>query len=401
MSTLGVLAQGLSRFAYAAVVGRALGADVLSAVNVAFAASILLSLAWPTAAGNAAAAFARPGHGGERMRRRLQRSLLVSLVPIGGAAALLAVALGGSVLDALTLVALTAGWSGYIYGRGLLMGAGRAASAALWDIVTAVLAIGLLAVVVLTGAELFALVPAVVGYGTFAVAAAVIARRALRDDVSAEPGAPRVGSFIVWNSLALIATNGLMQLSMVIAYAFDSPAHAGQFAAALSLATPVSMISQAVTLALLPRFGAWAALPGPEQRLLFVRALAAVGGVLAVGCALVALLMPWVLPLFFGAGFGPAVALAQLLMVGVFGFSVSVLVVGYLSATGRARRATLLSGVSSLVGVTCMVWVALAADGVSGALWGVSVGMTLSAAALCAAAMARRASTGPGGAHRL
>ena len=53
-STVGVLAQGLSRFAYTAIVGRLLGASDLAAVNTAFSVAILLSLTWPTAAGNAA-----------------------------------------------------------------------------------------------------------------------------------------------------------------------------------------------------------------------------------------------------------------------------------------------------------------------------------------------------------
>lgn len=387
-STAGVLAQGLARFAYTAIIGRAFGADLLSAVNVAFAASILLSLAWPTAAGNAAAAYARPGETGVAIRARLQRSVLLSLVPITAAAFILAVVLGGGLLQAVETAALTIAWSGYIYARGLLMGMGRVAAAATWDLISAVLAIGLLAAVVVTRQGHLALLPAIAGYAVFCAAGLVIAHRTRPAAPPIPGGSPSLMRFVGWNSLALIATNGLMQVSMVVAFAFDTPGRAGQYAAALSLATPVSMVSQAVTQALLPRFADWVALPPRERSRNFRRTILVVGGVMALGCLAVALLMPFVLPLFYGEAFSAAVPIAQLLMAGVFGFSISILVVAYLSATGRAHFATLLAGGASLLGLAGMLAIGMVVDGVAGAVWGVSIGMLVSALALTGAALA-------------
>jgi O-antigen/teichoic acid export membrane protein len=382
LSTAGVLAQGLSRFAYTAIVGRMLGADVLSTVNVAFSVSILLSLVWPTAAGNAAAAFLRSGPEGSRVGRALARSVGISFLPLGVAAVVLAVVLGGSAADAAILAALTFAWSGYIFGRGARMGLGQVRAAAGWDLATAIGAIALLFAVIVLGADDAVLVPAILGYAVFATAALLAARRARHSAPVVAPAAPQLTPFIAWSSVALIATNGLMQLSMVVAFAFEPREIAGQFAAALSLATPVSMIAQAVTQALIPRFAEWGHLPYPQRNSHLRRALAAVGAIMLVGCGMVALLMPWVLPLVFGPGFQAAVPMAQWLMLAVFGFSLSVFLAAFLAATGRARPAMLLTGGASIVGLACMLAVGVTVSGTAGAIVGTVVGMTLAAVAL-------------------
>jgi O-antigen/teichoic acid export membrane protein len=382
LSTAGVLAQGLSRFAYTAIVGRMLGADVLSTVNVAFSVSILLSLVWPTAAGNAAAAFLRAGPEGSHVGGVLARSVGVSFVPLGVAAAVLAVVLGGSTGDAVILVALTFAWSGYIFGRGARMGLGQVRAAAGWDLVTAFGAIALLLAVIVIGADDAVLVPAILGYTVFAAATLFAARRARHRAPVTAPVAPPLTPFIAWSSVALIATNGLMQFSMVVAFAFEPREIAGQFAAALSLATPVSMIAQAVTQALIPRFAEWGHLPYAQRNSHLRRALAAVSAVMLVGCGAVALLMPWVLPLVFGPGFAAAIPMAQWLMLAVFGFSISVFLAAFLAATARARLAMLLTGVASLIGLACMLIVGVVVSGTAGAIAGTVVGMTLAAVAL-------------------
>lgn len=390
----GVLAQGLSRFAYTALVGRLLGAEALAAVNVGFAVSILLSLLWPTAAGNAAAAFARRDR--PRTRRALQRSVLLSLVPLCLGAGAVAAVLGGTPAAIAQAAALTAAWSGYIFARGVFIGAGRVRSAAVWDVVTGALAICLLLVFIAQRWEQILLVPAVVGYGVFALAAALSVGRAERGaDAADAPVATR--AFVFWNSLALIATNGLMQASMVAASALDTPSAAGQFAAALSLATPVSMVAQAVTQAMLPRFGQWLELPAHETTRAVRRAAAALAAVMAAGTGCVALVLPLALPLIYGDRYAPAVPLAQALMVAVFGFSLSVFFAAYLATVGRAREATALAGIGSAVGVGAMIVVGASAGGSIGAVVGTGAGMLLSLVLLAAAALRHRPR--PGAAH--
>jgi O-antigen/teichoic acid export membrane protein len=211
---------------------------------------------------------------------------------------------------------------------------------------------------------------------------------------------PPLRPFLAWSSIALIATNGLMQLSMVVAFAFEPREIAGQFAAALSLATPVSMIAQAVTQALIPRFAEWGHLSYAQRNSHLRRALAAVSAVMFVGCGTVAVLMPWVLPLIFGPGFDAAVPMAQWLMLAVFGFSISVFLSAFLAATSRARLAMVLTGSASIVGLACMFGVGATVSGTAGAISGTVVGMTLAAVALAYPAAFGREGSRSGGAAR-
>lgn len=380
LSIAGVLAQGLSRFAYTAIIGRALGADVLSSVNVAFAVSILLSLLWPTAAGNAAAAFLQPG--ARAVGRALQQQLGIVALPLAAIAALIAMFLGGGAGQAISVALLTLAWSAYIFARGARMGLGQVAAAARWDLITAVVSIGLLIVVLITDRIELLLVPAIIGYGIFAATGLIAIHRSAPVAGGLRSRVPSLFPFVVWSSLALIATNGLMQVSMVVAFAFDPPARSGQFAAALALATPISMITQAVTQALLPRFAEWDTHDPHRRGSQFRRTLLVLGIVMALGCGAVALLMPWVLPLFFGPRFVAAVPMAQLLMIAVFGFSLAITVAAYLAATSRARLATVLAGSGSLVGLAVMLSIAPAAGGVVAAISGVGIGTVVSAIAL-------------------
>ncbi|MDC7803335.1 hypothetical protein PP359_05360 [Sphingomonas sp. BLCC-B65] len=385
ISTVGLLAQGVSRFAYTAVVGRVLGADSLAAVNVGFAVAILLSLLWPTAAGNAAAAFGRADRPG--VLRALRRSLAFSLIPLGLGAGVAMLLLGGAAAAAVQAVGLTAAWSAYIFARGMLIGVGKLRSAAVWDVVSGIVALLALAVFLSVGWREWALVPAVLGYLVFAVAAVVAVRPGEAASGSDDRTAVPLVSFIAWSSLALLATNGLMQVSMVVATALDTPGAAGQFAAALALATPASMVAQAVTQAMLPRFGRWSALPAAERLGAVRRATVALSAVMAAGCAIVAALLPVVLPLVYGSAFVPAVPLAQGLMVAVWGFSVSVFLAAFLATDGRARTATVCSGVGSVVGLLTMVVVGAAAGGSVGAVIGTGGGMSLTVLLLAIVAL--------------
>jgi O-antigen/teichoic acid export membrane protein len=269
-----------------------------------------------------------------------------------------------------------------------------------WDLITAIGAIALLLAVIILGLDEVVLLPAILGYTVFAAAEFLAARRARQAPPVLAPKTPPLTPFLAWSSIALIATNGLMQLSMVVAFAFEPREIAGQFAAALSLATPVSMIAQAVTQALIPRFAEWGHLSYAQRNSHLRRALAAVSAVMFVGCGTVAVLMPWVLPLIFGPGFDAAVPMAQWLMLAVFGFSISVFLSAFLAATSRARLAMVLTGSASIVGLACMFGVGATVSGTAGAISGTVVGMTLAAVALAYPAAFGREGSRSGGAAR-
>lgn len=381
LSTAGVLAQGLSRFCYTAIVARAFGADVLSQVNTSFAVAILLSLLWPTGAGNIAAAFLRPT--AVRLGRTLHASTAAALAPIGVVAFALAFLIGFGARDAIMLALLAISWSAYIYSRGVRFGMGQIREAAIWDIGTSLLSVALLIVTVAAGWAPIVLLPAVVAYSAFVLAAFLRPRVVPQGPLIHAPEPPtRPLALVAWNSLTLVATNGLMQLSMVFAFAFDESASAGQFAAALSLATPVSMLSQAITQALLPRF-AELPLQSPAARRMFLwRVFVGVGALMAVGCAAVAVFLPFVLPLVYGESFAPAVPIARLLMIAVFAFSMALLAAALLSATQRARIATLLSVLGSAGGVVAMLSLTPVYGGSLAAALGTVGGTTVSAVLL-------------------
>ena len=387
LSTIGTIAQGASRFAYTVIVGRLLGADVLAATNTAFAVSILLSLLGPTAAGNAAAAFGGTSQTGSQTAKKLTAMMVWLGAALGAVALVTTQLLGGDGTAPLMVAALTISWSWYIFGRGVRFGMRQVPAVAVWDTVTGALSIALLISVILAQATPLVLAPAVIGYGTFALASLVGAWRAApghtgrkRPAASTQP----MANFLIWSSLSLIATNGIMQVSMVFAAVFDSPARAGLFAAALSLATPLSMLAQAVTPALLPRFAQWSLLPRSERTRSIQRATLTLSALLGTGVVIAITLLPWVLPIVFGQDFAGAVPLAQGLMVAVFGFSLSVFLSAYLAAIGRARISTVATGSSTVVGLLIMVGVSIGLGGAVGAVIGTGSAMILSAGLLAA-----------------
>ena len=130
LSTVGVAVQGLARFGYSVLIARFVGAEQLALVNTLISLSIILSLLWPTAAGNAAGTFLvralRRGHAPQRLLALLWRSTAIALVPLcllGVVVVLTAV--GGSPADAVALAALVIAWSAYILTRGVRMGLRR------------------------------------------------------------------------------------------------------------------------------------------------------------------------------------------------------------------------------------------------------------------------------------
>lgn len=383
LSTVGVLAQGLSRFAYTAIVGRLLGPPELAFVNSAFALAILLSLLWPTALGSVSSALLRPED--TRLRRRLSRSLLVSLLVVALVAAIVSVALSLSPSQCVLIALLTIAWSSYIAVRGAWIGIGQMRNVALWDLLSSGATIGLLFAMVILGANELAVAPAIVGYLLFAVVgcrAVILATRVRPPSVDEVQKHAAPTKLIAWTSVTMLATNGIMQVPMVVASAFSDPHSAGQFAAALSLATPIGMLAQALTQALLPRFGELALQPKRAQAAFLWRSLGIVGGLVSAGCIVIAACLPIALPLIFGPSFDKAVPIAQMLIVAVLGNSTAVLLGAALSILRHEVAVTAITAGGSTVGVGLMVAIAVGLDGVSGALVGAIAGTALTALGL-------------------
>src|SRR5690606_36015248 len=61
-----------------------------------------------------------------------------------------------------------------------------------------------------------------------------------------------IDHFVLFGLAGAVAVTGFLQLSMVVARLVDSDAQAGQYAAALSLATPASLLAGSMSLVLFP-----------------------------------------------------------------------------------------------------------------------------------------------------
>lgn len=384
LSTVGVGVQGLARFGYSILIARFVGPDELATVNALIALSILLSLLWPTAAGNAAgmqlARALRAHRSPGRVLATVWGSSGIAVAIIGLVAAAVGVLTGAmSAGDAVALVALTAAWSAYILARGVRMGLGQVGQAAAWDGITAAISLGgLIAVIALGWMELL-LLPLTLGYAVFALAAIPGMRRGHpreRDDLTIPADVLRL---IGWNSIGLLAANGLLQFSMVFAEVTDTPREAGMFAAAIALATPASMIAQAASQVLIPRYAHWLAEDPRHARDAHVRVMAVLGGGLFVVFGAVGVLADWIVAVLYGPGYEDSVPLLRILLIGVYLFSIGLLATTFLITSWRALTATIAATIGTVVGVAFMALGAASLGGAMAAAIGVVVGTAITA----------------------
>lgn len=401
LSTVGTLVQGLARFGYTVLVARFFGPEQLAEVNTLLSLTIIASLFWPTAAGNAAGTFiARSIALGVRPQRVLNL-LWRSFFIVSGVLVLIAIPIAVIVvhvdaLEAVVFAGVVVGWSAYIFTRGIRMGLGQVEGVAVWDVATAIGTLALLAVVIAGRYEAIILAPLGLGYAVFAVAAWRSSRSAGADAPEDTTTRPRdIWHLVRWNSLGLIATNGLIQFSMVYAFVASDAVDAGQFAAAIALATPASMLAQAVSQVLIPRFATWLHEDAVQARRRYFLVLAAMSLILAVAFGIVALLSPWIIPFLYGPGYADAVGLVRILIIGIFFFSVALIASSYLITSWRTVASTWAAVCGFVVGVGVMIVATPAVGGSISAGYGVLAGCALTAVIAIAASVPRAAHPAP------
>ncbi|PZF54075.1 hypothetical protein DEJ23_13690 [Curtobacterium sp. MCSS17_008] len=380
LATVGIGVQGLAKLLVTVVVGRVFGTETLGQTTALLSLSVFTALLWPNAAGNTASRFLAVALRGRRsdssVNRLLGASMLVSSVVLAAVTVPVALACGNGPGTVLGGVAVVVGYGLYCYARGAQLGYDRAPKVALWDGVTSVLALGLLVVACVARLEPFVLLPLAIGYTVFAIACWP---RGNGSDGAPEPTAGIIG-FTAWNVLAVTTSNGLLQLTMISAQVTASVHDAGVYAAAFTLATPASMVGQALGQVLVPAFAHRA--DGGSLRSRGVLLL--VGG-FAVGTAvvfgLVAWLAGWFLPLVYPTEGAAAVADLRYLMVGVWVFTVGLVPAALLLASGRSRQVALASVAGFVVGVVLMAVLAPSA-GVAGGSTGFLVGSAVNLVAV-------------------
>ncbi|MGH3491690.1 MAG: lipopolysaccharide biosynthesis protein [Sciscionella sp.] len=262
LSTVGLIAQGILRFATSFLVGHLAGKSALGVVASAIATATILAVLWPTSTGSAASKFlARSRGAGDSVETKAiaahlrQRTTQTVLLLAAISLPIWVLIDHGSWPDALSVAALTIAYSGYSFTRGVQFGAGQVPRAVSWDVTSVALGLAGLVAMLLAGVRGPALVlPLVLAYGIYTVAGWPYR-------VSGRPSRGRrreLDGFVALGAAGSLASTGFLQLSQIAAKLAGGNASAGQYAAALNLATPASMLAASLGLVLLPSMSeAW------------------------------------------------------------------------------------------------------------------------------------------------
>lgn len=359
ISASGIAIQGLVRFVYSLLIGRLLPAGFLSAVNSAISTALFATMLWPTSLGAAAAKFIAREKGDLAVRVALasylaRLSLLTTaLLAVGAGLLTYFVLAPGEVATGVLVGFLTIGWSGYTFVRGTQYATGRVLRATLWDGLSFVVAVGGLLLVLLFDLRALLLLPIAAGYLLYTI---VGWPRATPGSIAPELRV-EIKRFVAWGVLGSLATGGFLQLTMVLAEETGDVANADAYAAALTLATPASMIGGVLGLLLLP------ALSGAVGRGDFeairrhtdaatrglVATVGGVFGMLVVGSELLAVL--------FWPRLSSAVSLLKILLVATLLLTVSNVVVESIRSYSPhgARTVALIRSAGLIVGLATAV----------------------------------------------
>ena len=255
LSTYATAVQGLARLLYGVLIGHLGSRELLGQTNTSLSLSVLGSQLWASpssAAGTrfvAARATLDDPEGAATVARHIAvRTTLGSMVVPTGVALAGSLWLGFGPAHTISTVLLSFAYSMYSTLRGVQYGRLRFRHVALWDTIAG--ATALLTVVVVLALDLTALtlLPLTLGYGLFAVVSWPARARGRIDPALRR----QIDHFVLFGALAGVASGGLLQLSQIAAHNYSGPAEAGDYAAALTLATPASMLSVALSTVLVP-----------------------------------------------------------------------------------------------------------------------------------------------------
>lgn len=255
LTVIAVFVQGLSRFGYTLLIGNLLGTEILGEVNTAISLALFLVLLWPQASGNAASKFIAMARGrsnaGEQLSVALyaSRSAGIGMATLSLLAVLISVfALGLPLSYALSTGLLVISLSAYNFVRGVRTGNNQFVTTTAWDCISSFITLTLLLIVLLGELTPLLLLPLSIGYLIYAIPSWPLSGgtplpAALKKEIL---------MFTLWASINIITAAGLLQLSLLLGYQFDDLAAVGQYSAAVAIATPASMLSSSMLVALAP-----------------------------------------------------------------------------------------------------------------------------------------------------
>ncbi|PRA81983.1 lipopolysaccharide biosynthesis protein [Microbacterium sp. MYb66] len=254
------VAPGIATLTTNLLIGRLGGAPLLGLTQTAISTAALTSLAYPGPAASAASRFVSASVAAEEPEKAaavasyLARRVLVAI------ACLIVLILGGSLLfkvDSIVVVVvscvMTAGISLRVFVEGLHFGGGQGRRLAIWSVVVAGVGIAGSALLLVAGNRTaWVIVPVAVANMVFA-----LVTWPPSSSVSLEPSERKViRHFILIAALGTLASAGFVQLTTLVANITAGVTFAGEYAAGLTLTTPLAILATAISATLFPALSA-------------------------------------------------------------------------------------------------------------------------------------------------
>lgn len=381
----GTASQGSLRFIANLLVGRIAGPVALGAFQGAISVAFLLSLLWPTSIGSAAAKFlARSrGAGDLEQTRAVAAHLGRRNLQVTGVLAVIAAGWWylhdstASAIDIVSIALLLMGYCGYAFTRGVQYGVGQVPRGTQWDIISSGLGLVGMTILLLCGVRgLALLLPLALSYGIYTLAcwphgASSHLDRALRREIDA---------FITLAAVGTVVSAGFLQLSMIVARSTVSPREAGLFAAALTLATPASLLAGSLSLVLFPTMAeAWGGGRWDQFR---AQTDLATRGLFAVMVAIfgsLALCSRLIVRVLWGERYADAAVVLPILLLAVCLTTLAVSSVNAVMTAGRRGMLVTTAGGITGLAVGAVVWlIAVPPWGVKGIALGYLCGTCVS-----------------------
>ena len=389
LSTYATAVQGLARLLYGVLIGHLGSRELLGQTNTSLSLSVLASQLWgapASAAGTrfvAARATLGEAEAAEVVARHIAiRSTRITLVLPTAVALTGSLWLGFSAAHTIGTVVLAFTYSMYSTLRGIQYGALRFRHVAVWDTIAGGVALVAVTVVLTLDLTAFALLPLALGYALFAVVSWP-ARVSGRVDAALRR---QIDHFVMFGAVSGLASGGLLQFSQLAAHAYAGPGEAGDFAAALTLATPASMLSLALGTVLVPPLVAAAG--RGDRAAVHAQSDAIARRLTAIFVGLFGVLVivsPLAIAVVWGEEYSAAAAVLPILLVAVMLASIALGAATTLVSTRvRGPRAVALVNLSGLV-VSLAVWPFLApSHGTVGVALGYLVGSGLASLGMLA-----------------
>jgi putative peptidoglycan lipid II flippase len=353
-SMVGLSAQGILRFATSFLIGHLAGKSELGIVASAIATSLTLALLWPTSAGSGASKFLARARGAGNadetgvVAAHLRTRTVQSAAVLALATRPIWIVIDhGSWSDAVSVAALTLAYSGYSFTRGIQFGAGQIQRATCWDVTTVVLGLAGLAAMLVAGVRGSTLVlPLVLTYGIYTLAGWPYAARGRATGERRR----ELDVFVTLAAIGSLASAGFLQLSQIVAKLVGGNANAGQYAAALSLATPASLLAGSLSLVLLPSLSeAWGRNDHVAFRAQTNQAMHGLAVVMVAVFGTIGLCSRLIVGVIWGARFAGAEDVLPILVVAVLATNLGLASVNAL--TTRSQWGVAVTTVSSIVGM--------------------------------------------------